>query len=334
MGVILLPRALERQGWSVQALIAGDGSTRRYARVVSGSKTAIFMDCSGPQTPGHAFGDFIRIGEWLRGAGLSAPEILWADELAGFALAEDLGDLSLKAAITENPALAAELYACAADVLKHLKKMPCPLNLPDFFNSPVYHGHRRVMDWYAPFILGRAVTDDELKTYQTLWADIERTMPPAEKGFVHIDYHAENLMWLPGRTGLKRVGILDFQGAMLGPPAYDWANLLMDARADIAPAIKARLLAGQGGDFKIRFDILGLQFHLRVLGQFIKLALQGKPQYLQFISRLEAYIQQNLHAQPGFKPLAAFFASIGLRFDTNGNIELENAARLIRADAF
>jgi aminoglycoside/choline kinase family phosphotransferase len=334
MSVILLPRALERQGWSVQALIAGDGSTRHYARVVRYQTTAIFMDCSGPQTPGHALGDFIRIGEWLRGAGLSAPEILWSDEAAGFALAEDLGDLSLKAAITENPTSAAELYACAADVLKHLKKMPCPLDLPDFFNSSVYHGHRRVMDWYAPFILGRAVTDDELKTYQTLWADIERTMPPAQNGFVHIDYHAENLMWLPGRIGLKRIGILDFQGAMQGPPAYDWANLLMDARADIAPAIKAQLLAGQGGDFKFGFDVLGLQFHLRVLGQFIKLALQGKPQYLPFIPRLEAYIQENLHVQPDFKLLASFFADLGLRFDTNGSIALENAARWIRADAF
>lgn len=334
MAMILLPRALEAQGWQVQSVLRQDGSSRRYARVGRNGKSAVFMDCSGAQTPGHDLGDFIRIAEWLRLQGLSAPDILWTDEASGFALAEDLGDVSLRSAVQDDPAQAMDIYAAAADVLKHIAGVTNTPSLPDFYGSAVHTGHRRVMDWYAPVVLKRAVTDAEFSSYQSILSDLEKSWPLTGNGFVHIDYHAENLMWMPDRTGAARIGILDFQGAMQGPEVYDWVNLLMDARTDVPTKIKAALLKDKDSHFMARFDLMALQFHLRVLGQFIKITLKtGKPDYLAHIPRLEAYIRAHLQ-KPEFKSLAGFFSGLGLEFDAGAGIVLGNAERLIRADAF
>lgn len=288
---------LSRTDWSVKESIVQDGSSRRYDRVKKSGQTAILMDCSGGETPGHRVQDFLRIGAWLRDIGLNAPEIYEADEAAGFVLMEDFGDVSFRKALGAGHD-AAELYALAADVLKHLATQKDLPELPKYYESHVHKNHRYVIEYYAP--------SASVENYLAAWAEIESRLPPCPQGFLHIDFHVENLMFLPDRDGLKRCGILDFQGAMKGPLPYDLGNLLEDARYDVPEEIRAEILSGFNEDFRCWYRVLTTQFHCRVIGQFIKMAAEnGKTGYLQHIPRLEKYILQALK-DPLLSPLNAF----------------------------
>ena len=116
------------------------------------------------------------------------------------------------------------------------------------------------------------------------------------------DYHAENLLWLPDRAGVARVGLLDFQDAMLGDPAYDLVSLLMDARRDVTPALAARMI-GYYADafgldreaFETRYHVVGAQRNLRILGVFARLSRRdGKRHYVDLIPRVWDHLMVNL----------------------------------------
>jgi aminoglycoside/choline kinase family phosphotransferase len=107
--------------------------------------------------------------------------------------------------------------------------------------------------------------------------------------FVHRDFFVGNLIWLPRRAGIARVGVLDFQSAALGHPAYDLASLLQDARRDIPPPIAERAIARylaarpdlDSEQFRAAYAACAAQRHLRVAGQWVRLARRdGRPAYL------------------------------------------------------
>lgn len=327
------PRVLQIQvsnalskGWSVIGRLGEDGSTRRYTRVQKNHVSAILMECKG-DTPGHRIDDFIRIGTWLRSIGLSAPEIYEGDEAAGYLVLEDFGDVSFKAALEkESPQ---KLYGLAADVLNHLRAVECPLVLPDYFRSHVHKGHRRIIDWYVPMVLGKFNDDALGESYLAAWQDVEDVLPEPQRGFLHIDFHAENLMFLPGKAGVKQCGILDFQGAMRGPAAYDLGNLLEDARIDVPDGIRQDILQRQEKDFVTWYRVLTTQFHCRLMGQFIKLAIGGKPQYLQYLPRVAAYLEHGLE-DPLLKPVQSWFDQHGVTFGQVPRVDVS----LVRPDAF
>lgn len=323
---------LERAGWKDPRPLASDASARRYSRVQKGDQTAILMEGATPDE----FRQFIKIAKWLRSCDLSAPAILEADEEKCVMLIEDFGDLSFKKA-AEQGADEYDLYALAADILAALThKDAHRLDLPDYYASNVHKGRRRVIDWYAPLALGRKNPETLAAEYLAVWEEIEYRLPHPHMGFVHIDYHAENLMYLPDRTGLRRCGLLDFQGAMYGPALYDLANLLEDARRDVPPEIRAEILATLDDDIdRGWYRILATQFHCRVIGQFIKFAVQGgNSAYLPHIPRLQNYIREALD-DPLLAPLKRFFAAQGLDFSVP--LDLSNLARapgFIAPDAF
>ena len=123
------------------------------------------------------------------------------------------------------------------------------------------------------------------------------------------DYHSENLLWLPQRQGLKRVGLLDFQLGQLGQPAYDLVSLLQDARRDVLPATRDESithflnLSGHGhADFMASFAAIGAQRAARILGLFTRLALMGKPRYIKLMPRVWRQLNENL-AHPALLPL-------------------------------
>lgn len=262
--------------------------------------------------PGHNLYDFIRIDEWLRSISLNAPEIYEADVQAGWAMLEDFGDTSFKTALAQG-ADAQILFGLGADILKHWADQKSPPDLPNYYDSHVHRRHRRVIDWYAPLIRGAANPAGLAQDYLNIWRDIESGMSPAKQGFLHIDFHCENLMWLGDQQGLARCGLLDFQGAMHGPLAYDLANLLEDARIDVDAGIKAKILSSYDESTQLWFRILATQFHCRVIGQFIKLAVEGKDQYLKHIPRLQNYLVQGLQ-DPVLAPLAAWFKAQKIDF--------------------
>ena len=310
------------KGWTILSPVGQDGSTRSYMRVEKSGRTAILMDCSQGETPGHNLNDYVRIAEWLNNAGLKAPEIYEKEK--DYLIVEDLGDITFKKALTKTNI--DELYALAVDVLKHLGVQGSLPKLPGYYDSNVHKGHRRVIDWYVPTIKHKKNPDGLAEEYLNIWAQIEKNASLNANSFVHADFHVENLMFLPNEKSLKRCGILDFQGAMHGPALYDLGNLLEDVRIDVPPAVRNKY-ASQDPAYRI----LATQFHCRVVGQFIKMAAKDhKTGYLQYIPRAQKYIQTALQ-DPLLVPLKNFFEKNGISFTVKP--DLKNIKSLVRPDA-
>jgi len=332
------------EGASAQR-IGADCAFRRYTRLHhrrDGARVILMEsvpDGHAIATPGHKIGDFVRIAGYLQDCGLAAPQIFAADEPGGYLLLEDFGDLSFKAA-AEQGVPVKQLYGLATDILAHLRRhIPPPtLALPAYYDSHVHVGRRRLIDWYWPCINRCAAPDGLAEEYLAVWDEIEAGLPPVPQGFLHIDYHFENLMWRPEQEGMACAGLLDFQGAMHGPLPYDLANLLEDARVDVPATLKEAMIARFCRDmdqveraiFADWYRVLATQFHCRVAGQFIRLALRdGKDRYLVHLPRVQNYIAAALE-QPVLAPLQRWCAARRLSFD--GTPEINPA--YIGSDAF
>lgn len=290
---------LRQAGWAAadRRHLAGDASDRRYERLRLGAATAVLMD----NPPGGADDPeaFARMARHLRGLGLSAPAILAEDPAGGLLLLEDLGDDLFARLLHTDPSREEMIYAAAVDVLLHLQAAPPPPGLPDLSAQDWARAAGFAPDWYATAATG--ATPDAA----TLLAALEAALTTHADGprvLILRDYHAENLLWLPGRLGLARVGLLDFQLGQLGQPGYDLVSLLQDARRDVRPeteaAMVARFAVARGVDpdtFATEYATLGAQRALRILGVFVRLALvAAKPQYLPLIPRVWGQLQRNL----------------------------------------
>lgn len=334
---------LQKNGFAQAKLdiIGSDMASRRYFRIQKDDgKTVLLMesvpDNSPLATPGHKLSDFIRISAYLRGIGVSTPEVFQADEADGYLLLEDFGDVSFKVALELGMAGREALYESATDILIWLRKnaKADDVVLPDYYKSHVHTGRRRLIDWYVPAARGQTNPDGLVEDYLKVWDSIEQSLPPVPEGFLHIDFHFENLMYPKG--------VLDFQGAMKGPIPYDLANLLEDARMDVPTDLRDRMMEryceGMSADEKTNFHnwyrVLATQFHCRVMGQFIRLAVQGgKPRYLDMIPRVAGYVREGLK-DPVLKPLADWFAVQKIDFAKVDRFDANAIRPNIRPDAF
>lgn len=286
---------IETTGWAdaTRTPLAGDASARRYDRLTRLSQTAILMDAPPGQSDSVA--DFVKIDLHLLSLDLSAPRILFEDSRQGFLLLEDLGDALYPNVIVINPALEPRLYQAATDVLIHLQAHPVALDLPNLSAQDWAEAAAFAIDWYARTPPSRA---DFVKTL----ARTLQTQADGPRVMILRDYHAENLLWLPDRHGLARVGLLDFQLAQLGQPGYDLVSLLQDARRDVSPQLEAAMIrhfaSATGQDlaaFEAAYAALGAQRALRILGIFARLCLKdAKPRYLSLIPRVWGQLQRNL----------------------------------------
>lgn len=292
---------IERAGWGDAQVtpLAGDASNRRYDRLMQpDGRRAVVMDA--PPAKGEDIGPFVRIATYLTSAGLSAPRIFAQDAQQGFLLLEDLGDDLFARVLERDPGLEHMFYAAAVDVLGHLHRAPPPALAP-YDAATTAPLAALAFDWYQHGVTGTVDTvarDGFLQDFQALLAPLDQ-QPSV---LVQRDYHAENLLWLPDRDGPARVGLLDFQDAMLGHPAYDLVSVLQDARRDVAPALEQRMIArflDQNPQDKDRFAtayaILGAQRNLRIMGVFARLCLRdGKAHYVDLIPRVWGHVQTNL----------------------------------------
>lgn len=292
-------------GWgdAARTAVAGDASARQYFRLTRNSgETAILMDA--PPELGESTKPFIRIDEHLLGVGLSAPRIYHADTDQGFLLLEDFGTQQYAKLMADDPALQLPLYREAADVLLHLAQVPAP-DLAVCDADWLVDMLEPLFTWYAP------ENADLHAVFAKAFVPFAEKVASGRKILMLRDYHAENLFLLPDRAGIRRVGLIDFQDAMLAHPAYDLVSILQDARRDVSAELEAAILqhylrhSDTGPDrFRRHYAILGLQRNLRILGIFARLCLRdGKAHYLQFMPRVWDYVQRNL-AQPGLEPLA------------------------------
>jgi len=288
--------------------LAQDASFRRYWRLADGPWPAVLMDAPPPED----LAPFLRAAMHLAGLGLSVPEIRVVDMENGLLLEEDLGD-ALYAAILDDTNQEA-LFDAAVDALAVMHAAKPPPGLPAWGATEMRDtALGTLFDWWWPAMFGSPAPDaaraDVAAALQAMLAPLADTSP----GFVHRDFFAGNLLWLPEREGIRRVGVLDFQSAALGHPAYDLASLVQDARRDISQAIAercvARYLAARPdldeAAFRGALAVCAAQRHLRVAGQWVRLARRdGKSHYLAHGPRTWGQLATALRA-PEAAPLAA-----------------------------
>jgi len=296
------------------APLAGDASNRRYLRLTDARGRAVVMDA--PPERGEDVRPFLGMTEELRARGLSAPAVLAADPRTGFLLLEDLGDaLFAKVAATAGEAA---LYGVAVDLLAHhLAGPPARIGgqpLAPYDRATLMAEARLALDWYRPAATGTPTPPEMTAEME---AHLAAALGPAmqdRSALVLRDYHAENLIWLPERPGPARVGLLDYQDALAGHPAYDLVSLIEDARRDTAPdlagAMVARFLAARPDlapeAFRAALAALGAQRNLKIVGIFARLCRRdAKPRYLSLIPRVWRHLGRDL-AHPELAALAGW----------------------------
>ncbi len=321
----------------------GDASTRIFERLTLGDKTLVLMNAP-PQPDGPPVRDgkpysaiahlaestipYVAIAAGLRARAVSAPVIHHADTDAGLIIMEDLGEQRVVAG--DPPAPIEERYVTAVDVLiaLHRRRLPETLEvaphreyrLPRYDIDAFMIEVELLVDWYLPYA-GMRATDDRRAAFVSLWRAALAPALEAPSTWVLRDYHSPNLLWLGDRQDVGRIGVLDFQDAVLGPGAYDVASLLQDARVDVPEALELLLLgryvrARQADDrrfdasaFAQLYATLAAQRATKVLGIFARLnSRDGKPQYLRHIPRIWRYLQRSL-AHPALEPLRGWYAN-------------------------
>ena len=334
---------IERAGFggAERHRIQGDASTRLYERLTLEGRSAILMNAprrpDGPPVRdgrpysaiAHLAEDvtpFLAMAMALHDRGFSAPTIYAADREAGLLLLEDLGNELVVAG--DPPAPVEARYEVAVDVLVALHREERPAELPIeeelYYRVPRYDMDALMIevellaDWYLPRF-NVNLPDASRMAFFSLWREALQPAIEAPSTWVLRDYHSPNLLWLPEREGVARIGLLDFQDAQIGSPAYDLASLLQDARVDVPEILEITLLsrythARRAADpefdaphFARVYATLGAQRASKILGIFARLDRRdGKPQYLRHMPRVWGYLQRSL-AHPALAGLHAWY---------------------------
>jgi len=307
---------LANAGWADARLEwrPGDASFRRYARLQDDTRRAMLMDAPPLK---EALGPFIMCGAMLSAAGITTPQILAEDSAQGFLLLEDFGDATftnlLDSGEDPNP-----LYALATDVLISIRQdLGGPHPTLPHYDAAVRAGHvSTFLDWLWPECMDAPPTTGERTEFTALWRDALHQAPTLGRGFVHRDFHVDNLMRLNGRDGVAACGVLDFQDAGYGPLAYDLASLIEDARRDVPAHVRAACLARYQNaaphlspeDIAAALAVHGGQRHCRVAGLWVRLwRRDGKPGYLKHMQRTLNHLDHSLR-HPALADLRAFLA--------------------------
>ncbi len=303
---------LDGCGWATAARepLAGDASFRRYERLRRRAETAVLMDAPPGRMDVRPFLDVAAI---LQGWGYSAPNVLAADPASGLVLLEDLGDDSFTLVVARGGD-EADLYRHAVDLLVDLHRRPAPPNLPAYDIDFLLREVALVIDWYLPALTGLPVAEAVRADYLGRWRDALGPVGRLPSVFTFRDYMADNLIWLPARDGLRRVGLLDFQDAVIGCPAYDLASLLEDVRRDLprelAESLLRRYVDRAGVEtvaLREAYAVLTAQRNAKIVGLFTRLwKRDGKPRYQDYLPRAWQLLTIELD-HPKLGPVAAWF---------------------------
>ncbi|WP_457586899.1 tRNA (adenosine(37)-N6)-threonylcarbamoyltransferase complex ATPase subunit type 1 TsaE [Ensifer canadensis] len=327
--------------------LSGDASVRAYERVDGrdGLPARILMDAArhkpGPilqdgkyyQQLAHIAEDvipFVAIDELLRERGFAAPAIYARDLEQGILLIEDLGSDGvldddgnpIDARYVESARLLAGLHAAPTrrDIalvggIEH--------HIPDFDRTAMKIETRLLIDWYLPWKRGAPATEQERQDYAAIWDNLIDLIESSEKNLLLRDFHSPNIIWRPEQEGIRRVGLIDFQDAMIGPTAYDVASLVQDARVTIEPALASRMMDAylEGRRSTSSFDealflrdwhLMSAQRNCKLVGIWVRLMQRdGKPGYMKHMPRTFAYLEVALQHE-ALKPLRDWCMKTGL----------------------
>ena len=288
---------LAASGWAGATIapLAGDASFRRYFRVQLGAQRAVLMDAPPEHEDSRPF---LAVAAHLRALGFASPRILAQDLDQGLILLEDFGDRRMKEAIAAEPASEQGIYTQAIDLLRALHRFPAGA-LPAYDGDVYLREARLFPEWYMP-----AVGLDVPPGHDEAWATVLALLAETPAVTVLRDYHAENIMLLDDGT----LGLLDFQDALAGHPAYDLVSLLQDARRDVGEVLEAGMLAHYGPLDRAAYAVLGAQRNAKILGIFTRLwKRDGKSRYLAYQPRVWTYLERNL-AHPALAPVREWYA--------------------------
>jgi len=298
------PSFLAAHGWggATIAPLAGDASFRRYFRVTDSERQAVLMDAPPPH---EDTAPFVAMARWLKEQGFLAPAILALDAAQGLVLLTDLGDVRLRETVDADPASELALYGAAIDLLVDLtRRAAAPL--PAYDRAVLHREAALFVDWYCPAV----GVEPDRAGYIAAWDAVFDHALAGEPVTVLRDYHAENLMLVGDE---RRLGLLDFQDALAGHPAYDLVSLLQDARRDVSVAVETTMLdryrAATGADdaFMAAYHVLGAQRNAKIVGIFTRLwRRDDKPRYAGLCPRVWACLERDL-AQPVLAPVARWF---------------------------
>jgi aminoglycoside/choline kinase family phosphotransferase len=325
----------------LRARLKGDASTRIYERLALADKQVILMNAprrgdGPPVRDGKSYNEiahladsvipFVAIANGLRQYGFSTPEIYHADLDQGLLLLEDLGDEQVVQGDPSAPIR--ERYEAAVDALiaLHAERLPDILpvapqvehHIPYYDINAFLIEAELLVDWFLPR-LNTTMADSERDSFRALWRELLQPAIDAPPTWVLRDFHSPNLLWLPRRREIARLGVLDFQDAVMGPAAYDLASLLQDARVDVAEQMELALLGRyvrgrrqadpefDASGFIKMYVTLAAQRASKILGIFARLDMRdGKPQYLRHMPRVWGYLQRSL-SHPALETLSAWY---------------------------
>ena len=338
---------LAQAGWGEAArrYFTGDASARSYETVTLAGETRVLMNSprlvlGPPVRDGKPYADiahtaqsvaaFVAIDRALADGGVSVPEIFAQDIDKGFLLISHLGSESF---LDADGRPVAERYAAAAGLLAtiHTRQWPSQLaaapgvyhDVPPFDRDAMMIEVDLLVDWYVPYATGRPAGEALRSGFRAAWNAAVDRLDRAEKSLMLRDFHSPNIVWRADRKGHDRLGIVDFQDALIGPSAYDVASLAMDARVTVPPeiekvAVDAYVAARRGHNgfdeesFAEAYAIMAAQRNSKILGIFVRLnERDGKPAYLKHLPRIRNYLERAL-AHPSLAELRDFYMRNGL----------------------
>lgn len=308
----LLPDGLDsflaKAGWADARVepLPGDASFRRYFRIHMGDeKTAMLMHAPPPMEDPVPF---LRAARWLDDNAMRAPRILAEQAGQGFVLLEDFGQARMRDYLDQWPSDETAVYTGAVDALVRLHELPAGPFL-DYALAEYQREAKLLIEWYCP--AQKLYVD--VPGYTAAWEKVLSELLSRQRPGVTVlrDYHAENIMLL---GALEKQGLLDFQDALVGHPAYDLVSLLQDARRDVSPQIEQAMIEHyvratrcDPEIFLADYARLGAQRNAKIVGIFVRLwKRDGKPRYLDLIPRVWSHLERDL-AHPALKPVADWF---------------------------
>lgn len=300
---------LAATGWEGAEIapLVGDASFRRYFRVQHGERSAMLMHAPPPHEDPRPF---LHVAHWLSETGMRGPAILAEDAPGGWVLTEDFGDQRMKEWIDDHPADEHDVYATAIDALVQLHQLPPGPFEP--YDMAVYQREAALfVEWYCPAAGLRVDAAGWARAWEEALIPLLSRQDPGVT--VLRDYHAENIMLLePGKLAGEQ-GLIDFQDALVGHPAYDLVSLLQDARRDVSETLERdmlgryRAVADPGEHFEADYARLGAHRNAKIVGIFTRLYKRdGKPRYLEMIPRVWKAMERDL-SHEAMAPVASWF---------------------------
>ena len=264
--------------------IPQDASSRRYYRL---NNNLLLMESTAIENRNY---EFIKVSKYLKNIGLSAPEIIKIDHKKGLYLIEDFGDLTfnqaLKKGISEKL-----LYSNAIRCLSHIHNIRPSIDLPIYNQKNLLNEVNLFTEWYFNEI-NIKLNDESQKKWEESWIKIFKKLK--NNKLVLRDFHADNLFWLPTRANIKKIGIIDFQDALIGDEAYDISSLLEDVRRNVSKQTKEVVIQEfiklnkikNVNQFIKNYNILAAQRNAKIVGIFIRLGRRDKKiKYLKFVNK-------------------------------------------------